>query len=256
MPAPAATRERVARGVVAAWRARVSHLPEHTLAEHDGVVTALSGLPDPELSAALIEREPSDALDALSRAETVFRAHGAALGVDLERGRHASVDRAVEAMGLVRVVSRPAMVLDVSRLASPGSVDGLEVHRVVDERDLPAMAAIEAASFGTAPAVAARMFAPSALGAPEVSLYLATLGAEPVAMAYAHRFEGALGIFGVATMPPHRRRGIGTAVTAFAIRDAAHVELAWLQSSELGVPVYAAMGFESVAEWDVWVRAS
>jgi hypothetical protein len=246
--------DRIADGMVAAWLARVSHLEGHAVLEHDGIVVALSGLPDPELSVALVAREPADPLGALARAAWWFRMHGMPLGVDVERGRHPAVDHAVETMGLARVVSRPAMAVEVSRVEPPERHPGLELHHVVDASELRSMAALETASFGTAPAVAERIFAPSALARDDVSLYLATFEGAPVAMAYVHAHERALGVFGVATAPAFRRRGFGTAITAFAIHDGGQADLAWLQPSEVGVPVYAAMGFEPVATWDVWVR--
>ena len=241
--------------MVAAWRARVSHIEGHALYEHDGVVVALSGLPDPELSVALIEREPADAIEALGRAEWWFRAHGGDLGIDVERGRHASVERAIVMMRLERVVSRPAMSVALDRVAPPAAIPGLELRRVEALKDLEEMVRLETAAFGTAPEVAARLLAPSALERPDVRLYVGALESEVVAMSYIHEHERALGVFGVATAPEARRRGIGTAITAFSVLDAGpDVDLAWLQPSQMGLPVYARMGFDLVAEWEVWVR--
>jgi len=250
-----AVAERVAAGMVAAWRARVSHIEGHALYEHDGIVTALSGLPDPELSVALVQREPTDPLEALARAEWWFDRHGGQLGIDLELGRHPSVDRALQTMGLALVVSRPAMVLEIGELEPGRPVEGLEIARVEAPRELAEMVRIETVGFGTAPAVAARMLAPSALERPDVRLFLARLDGEAVGMAYVHVHERALGVFGVATVPDRRRRGIGTAVTEHAVRmSSPGADLAWLQPSEMGRPVYEAMGFRAIAEWQVWIR--
>jgi predicted GNAT family acetyltransferase len=66
---------------------------------------------------------------------------------------------------------------------------------------------------------------------------------------------GMLGVFGVATMPEHRRRGIGAAITSFAVRDrTAEADLAVLWRSDLGYQVYERLGFRPVASWEVWVR--
>jgi GNAT superfamily N-acetyltransferase len=74
-------------------------------------------------------------------------------------------------------------------------------------------------------------------------------------MAYVHVHERALGVFGVATVPDRRRRGIGTAVTEHAVRmSSPGADLAWLQPSEMGRPVYGSMGFRAIAEWQVWIR--
>ena len=254
----AASREvadRVAAGMVAAWRARVSHIEGHALYEHDGVVVALSGLPDPELSVALVEREPSDALEALGRAERWFRAHGCDLGVDVERGRHPSVERAIVMMRLERIFSRPAMAVAVDRVASPDAIPRLDLRHVETRADLDAMVRLETAAFGTAPEAAARLLGPGVLERPDVRLSIGAFEGEVVAMSYVHTHERALGVFGVATAPEVRRRGIGTAITAFSILEAGpDADLAWLQPSEMGLSVYRRMGFEPVAEWEVWVR--
>ena len=248
--------DRVADGMVASWRARVSSIAGHVLEEHDGIVVALSGLPDPELSVAVVEREPSDPLAALGRAERAFRARGGTLGVDLERGRHPSVDRAIAAMGLTLVVSRPAMAIAVDRVEPPATIAGFAVRRVSSDADLAAMARIETASFGTAPEVASRLLGRGALERPDIRLYLGIADGAAVAMAYVHRHEGALGVFGVATVPEARRRGYGTAITAASMLESGPgADLAWLQPSDMGTPVYERMGFEPVAEWQVWVRA-
>ncbi len=55
----------------------------------------------------------------------------------------------------------------------------------------------------------------------------------------------------VATIEAARGRGYGTAMTWAAIADAAPgVEIAVLQASALGRPVYERMGFRMVVEYD------
>jgi GNAT superfamily N-acetyltransferase len=247
--------DRIAAGMVAAWEARVSHIEGHALYEHDGIVTALSGLPDPELSVALVEHEPSDPVGALSRAEWWFDRHGGQLGIDVELGRHPSVDRALQTIGLSLVASRPAMALAIADLEPARPVEGLAVSRVASERELAELVRIETLGFGTAPDVAARILGPSALERSDVRLFLARLDGEAVGMAYVHVHERALGVFGVATVPERRRRGIGTAVTDHALRmSSPDADLAWLQPSDMGRSVYEAMGFRAISEWQVWIR--
>jgi N-acetylglutamate synthase len=58
--------------------------------------------------------------------------------------------------------------------------------------------------------------------------------------------------------PEHRGRGYGRAVTAKAVADGfeAGADLAWLQASQLGQPVYRAMGFRQVETYLVLGRPS
>lgn len=247
--------ERIAAGMVAYWRDRVRHLDGHVIHEVDGVVVCLSNLPDDEQNATLIEREPKDAAAALSQAERVFRAHGRNLGVDVERGRHPNVDAALRAMGLEVVVTRPAMAVRVEEVAPPQVPEVVELVRVTEPGLLADLVEVEIAAFETGRADAEGLLAPSQLSLPNVRHYAAIADGRAVAQAVTNTQRGAVGIFGVATLPEFRRRGVGTAITAFAIDDVrAEADLAWLQSTEMGKPLYERMGFRRVSDWEVWVR--
>jgi predicted acetyltransferase len=93
---------------------------------------------------------------------------------------------------------------------------------------------------------------------PGMAYYVARLAGEPVSTALGLVNGAEVGIFNVATPPQHRRRGFGAAVTERAIRDgfAAGADLAWLQSSELGEPVYRRMGFRQVETYVLLSRPS
>jgi predicted GNAT family acetyltransferase len=241
--------------MVAFWRDRVRHLDEHVLHEVDGVVACLTGLDDDEQNAALIEREPKDASAALSEAERIFQNHGRSLGVDVERGRHPDVDAALGAMGLELVATRPAMAIRVDDVASPQVPVGVEILRVTDPQLLTGLVEVEVGAFETDRAVAEGLLAASQLSLPNVRLYAAIADGRAVAQAVTNAQRGAVGVFGVATLPWFRRRGLGTAITAFAIDDVRdEADLAWLQSTEMGRPLYERMGFRPVSDWDVWVR--
>jgi N-acetylglutamate synthase len=248
--------ERIAAAVAATWRVRNLHLDGHLVAERDGIVVSLSGLPAASFSGAAIEREPSDPVAAVRWADEVFSERGVPLGVVIERDRHPSVERTLEAMGMTIISSEPAMAVDVDRVAPASPIPGLEVGRATTVEDLDAMAAIEIDAFGTDAATAHGFFSPGILERPGVELYVARAGGTPVSMAYVQEHEDALGVFGVATAPSARRRGYGAAVTATAIAASgrARADLAWLQASEMGRPVYERLGFEVVSTWDVWVR--
>ena len=60
--------------------------------------------------------------------------------------------------------------------------------------------------------------------------------------------DGAALVAGVATLPSHRRRGIGTAITAVALRAAAEAGAreAFLDSSPEGVGIYQRLGFAEI----------
>jgi GNAT superfamily N-acetyltransferase len=247
--------DRIATGMVAAWRDRVRHLDGHVIHEVDGVVVCLSNLPDDEQNTALIEREPEAAVVALAEADRTFRAHGRSFGIDVEKGRHPDVDEALPAMGLEVVATRPAMAMRVEEVVPPHALDGIEIVRVTEPGLLAELVEVEVAAFETGRIDAEGLLAPSQLALSNVRHYAAIVDGRTVAQAVTNTQRGAIGVFGVATLPGFRRRGIGTAITAFAIDDVRdEADLVWLQSTEMGRPLYERMGFRPISDWDVWVR--
>ena len=246
--------DRIAEGLAVAWRNRVGHLDGHVVRSDDGIVSCLSNLPDDELNVALVEREPEDPLGALSRAESLFGDHGRAFGLEIEHGRHPSVDRAVRALGLSVGVARPAMAIRVADLRRVRPPSGVRIRRVSTAEELASMVDIEVRVFGTERGVAERLAGPTLLSVEGIRSYVATLDGEAIGMALTSLHDAAVGVFGVGIVPEVRRRGIGSALTSFAVRDASGADLAWLQPTTMGLPLYSAMGFADAASWEVWVR--
>lgn len=83
-------------------------------------------------------------------------------------------------------------------------------------------------------------------------LWVGYFGDQAVSVAGAYVGDDLTGVYGVATLPEARGHGYGAAVTARAA--AADPSLpAVLQSSDMGYPVYARLGFVHIARCDLWV---
>jgi predicted GNAT family acetyltransferase len=164
------------------------------------------------------------------------------------------VDRAVREHGLTTVMTEPAMVARAADVARPSVPANVEIVRVTDAELLARLVDVEVRSFETEREVAERLLGPGQLSLPSVRWYAAVAESRPIGQAYTHMLMGAVGVWGVATVPEFRRRGIGTALTAFAIRDAPESDLAWLMATPAGTSMYERMGFRKVSEWAVWVR--
>ncbi len=85
-----------------------------------------------------------------------------------------------------------------------------------------------------------------------VDIYLGHIDEEPVATSLAVTAGGVVTLFNVATVPDARRRGYGAAMTmapALAAR-AGGIEVAALQSTEAGFPVYERLGYRTVVEYE------
>jgi GNAT superfamily N-acetyltransferase len=96
---------------------------------------------------------------------------------------------------------------------------------------------------------AGRTIGPAMTVDPDVQLIGGYMDDQLVATSFAVRSGSIVGVYGVGTEKAFRRRGIGTAMTRAAIDAGARwgCTEAILQSSEMGVRVYEAMGFRRIA---------
>ncbi len=80
---------------------------------------------------------------------------------------------------------------------------------------------------------------------------IARLAGENVATAMAFDHAGDCGVFNVTTLEPARRRGLGTALTALHLGDAARrgCQTASLQSTPMAERVYASVGFRDLGQF-------
>jgi ribosomal protein S18 acetylase RimI-like enzyme len=160
-------------------------------------------------------------------------------------------------IGFIAEEMTPGMVLrrDEFIVTPPPAV---EIVRVRDTERLAVAAEVAAAGFEAPPGIVADLFGPDIAASPGYSFYLAEVDGMPVSTATAWHGVDGVGIFNVATPPAHRGRGYGRAVTARAVEDGfeAGADLAWLQASPLGEPLYHAMGFRSVATYVILGRSA
>jgi GNAT superfamily N-acetyltransferase len=77
------------------------------------------------------------------------------------------------------------------------------------------------------------------------SFYQAMLDGEPISFCINYYHAGVAGLYFIGTHTPLRRRGIGTAITRYALQEAqrAGYPLVILQASAMGDPIYRALGF-------------
>jgi GNAT superfamily N-acetyltransferase len=179
------------------------------------------------------------ALDHLEAAGVPFVLH---VGGDLP-----DVIRQAPALGLSDEGRLPCLALEQCELPPPAP--GITIERV-DRARWDGFTDVLAAGFGTPRSIPASLLPPGVLDHDQLRAYVGTVDGQPVATAVSVRTGKTIGIYAVATMPAARGRGFGTAMTWHTLADAdPGWDIAVLQASEMGRPVYERMGFRQVREF-------
>jgi GNAT superfamily N-acetyltransferase len=88
--------------------------------------------------------------------------------------------------------------------------------------------------------------------------FIGTLGCvdgEPVCTAATLVASGAVGLYSVATLPGHERRGYGEAITRYAVeraRASSGLTRLILQATDAGLPLYRRLGYRTVTHFGIY----
>jgi GNAT superfamily N-acetyltransferase len=228
-----------------------------TVTRAGGSVTILTGLPFDWFNQVLVEHAeatPDGVLAAVARA----REQGDPFVVRLRVGID---DRFVPTLGRAGLepgeASTPGMVAfpidhDLIGRASPPE---LEIRRVTDAGGIDVHCRVVTAGFGSDPAVALGTVCPDLLGRGDCVVYVGHVDGSPVVSGLGWRTGRTIGVYSIATVPSARRRGFGAAMTARVVADgvAAGCDVAALQASEMGRPIYERLGFRTVIRYAEYV---
>ncbi|GAA0620744.1 GNAT family N-acetyltransferase [Kribbella sandramycini] len=169
--------------------------------------------------------------------------------------RSPELHTALLAAGFTHGGSEPGMALRLTDLRQPDAVPGLELIRVSTEAALTTWQQTLGQGFGEGEKEArwvASVYRPLGLTDPWRH-YVAFLDGAPVGTITIYFAAGVAGVYFVMTVPEARRRGIGAALTAAALRQAEpEAQYAVLGSSAAGRSVYESLGFRAVCEIDLY----
>ena len=121
----------------------------------------------------------------------------------------------------------------------------LDVVLATEDTDLQTHRDLVAACFGMPVDVARRLYGDGCLDDPDLAIVIGRVDSVPVATAMLVRSDGTAGVYNVVTVPAHRGKGYGAAVTWAVVAEGARrgCTHAVLQASESGYSVYRRMGF-------------
>lgn len=247
--------QRIAAALLEGERVRAEVVEGGENVEVADLLVSLSNLPQPELNGTRVIREPTDPAASIEAAREVFRSRGHPFfGIEIEAGRHRTVEHAVRAAGLRRVEAWPTMAATFDTVPVLREKSGVEIRTAETISDLEAVRLVESATFGTPKDIAERFVGRRMLEDDRVRILVAWVDGEPVGEATAYLVDGTVGVFGVGVVEAARRRGIGAALTvraATAFGDRA--DLVWLQPSDMARTMYERLGFRRVSDWEVWI---
>ena len=239
----------------------VSCTSRATVTRAGGVVTILTGLPFDWFNQVLVEHEkatPDGVLAGVARA----REQGDPFVVRLREGIDDRFVRTLAQAGLEpegEETSTPGMVAfpidhdPIARHAAPE----LEIRRVTDATGIDVHRQVVTAGFGSDRAVALGTACPDLLDRPECVVYVGYADGDPVVSGLGWRTGRTIGVYSIATVPSARRRGYGAAMTARVVADGADAgcDVAALQASEMGRPIYERQGFRTVVRYVAYVHS-
>jgi len=167
----------------------------------------------------------------------------------------AGVQETLEAAGLVRRGGIPTMTF--SGALTQGAEASLRVERVRDGRALDDHTKVVAGAFDWTTGDLGRVFGPGLLQENDWAGWVGYEGDEPVAASQLVVHGGVAGLYYVGTMQDSRGKGYGETLTRTAVIEgqARGCDLASLQASPMGRPVYERIGFEVKGEFVTWVPA-
>lgn len=199
------------------------------------------------------------AAEVLAKTREWFRPRGHGYTFLLKMHRDRDLAEHLQAEGIGAMSNSPGMVLEhplPDRPLSPGiTID--RVHGVEAAREFADVSGAAYATMGMPPKIANRQFADHRFfEQPHVAAFVAHLQGQAVAAAMALVTHGVAGIYWVGTTPDARGRGLAEACTRTAGNEgfAMGANIAALQASAMGEPVYLRMGYREVTRYPWYVE--
>jgi GNAT superfamily N-acetyltransferase len=230
--------------------------PGAVIESEDGWLFGAGSPSHPVISNAAFRSDNDvDPEEFVSRAKDFFHARGRGFSTWIRAGEPEDLDLAAAASeaGLQLVYEMPEMILG-SPGEEPRFPDGVELRQLSEAEqadDYWKVAAASYLSIGFPPEVFGSYTNPASLLAENVAAFIAYLDGEPVSIAMTIVSHGVAGIYWVGSLEQARGKGLGRAVTAAATRAGFELgaEIASLQASPMGKPIYEAMGYETIFDY-------
>lgn len=209
-----------------------------------GITIVATGLPVAMFNVAFVTQPLADPAAQLASAVACFRAREVPFVVRMCGGGQPEAQAAAASMGLVEAPAEPGMALlnSVPLAAEPAA---LRIVAARDEKTLDDHALVCSLGFGMPLEIAKAVVPPRLLQTLDAEVYVGYIDGKPVTSSALFFNNGVAGVYNVATVDSHRRKGLGEAMTWHAVRRGRELGCLFssLQASDMGKPVYKRMGF-------------
>jgi GNAT superfamily N-acetyltransferase len=236
-----------------AWRAW-GRCGQGEVRESNGLLAVSSGTPLAFLNIVFVTRPLAAPEDQLGAAMRFFDSRGEPFIVRIREGLDRGSEAACDALGMPYSDTVPGMVS--TNLLSPAAPDGLDVQVVRSLSELDQFQSVIADGYGLPRGDVDAFVRPALLEDAEVESYVGYFEGKPIATSTLAFGGGVAGVHNVSTVPAARKRGFGEALTWHAMARGAGrgCDMAALQASEMGQPIYERMGFRVVSRYRTFHR--
>jgi ribosomal protein S18 acetylase RimI-like enzyme len=230
------------------------------LVDYDGALIGAGSHPHPAITNAVMRRDDAvDAAELIAVARRFFADRDRGFSVWIRGGVDEDLVAAAEEDGLNFVYEMPEMICE-QRVEQRSLPEDAEVRRVTDTDQVGAYWEL------TAKAYVSLSFPPELFSyydrregvlADNVAAFLGYLDGKPVSAAMTVVHDGVAGIYWVGTLEEARGMGLAWATTAAATNAGFNLgaELASLQASHMGQPIYERMGYETLYPYRLLMAA-
>jgi ribosomal protein S18 acetylase RimI-like enzyme len=157
--------------------------------------------------------------------------------------------------GMRHLTEAPGMYADQLR-PPKRQLPELEIRPVSDEATRAAFSEIMSTAFEIPHSVSNAIYGADRAWLGAFRGYVGYVKGKPVTTAAAVTTGGVIGLYSVATLPQHRRRGFAEAIMRQVIRDVSQrtgIDRTVLQATSSGLALYEAMGYRTVTNFDVYI---
>jgi hypothetical protein len=206
-------------------------------------------------NAAFRTDDDLDGAELVARAKAFFDQRQRGFSVWTRGGQAEDRDlaTAAESAGLQLVYEMPEMILaaPAQERPLPAGAELRQVRSGAEVEDYWRIAAASYVSLGFPPEAFGFYTDHAGLLAENVAAFIAYFEGEPVSIAMTIVSHGVAGIYWVGSLEQARGKGLGRAVTVAATNAGLDLgaEVASLQASPMGKPIYVEMGYETIFDY-------